>query len=120
MPYVKIHIANMRMIYSRYRTIFSGVVIAFIIAIVLNALNFGLGEREYSAKVERVTLLESTSSSYPAVLYLEIRNEQGKHFYREVSGPVITKGTNIKVDCSKRLITRGLICEYRGKIIIKD
>lgn len=108
------------MIYSRYRTIFSAVVVAFIIAIVLNALNFGLNEREYSAKVERVTLLESASYAYPAVLYLEIKNEQGKYFYREISGPVMPKGTNIKVDCSKRLITRGIICEYRGKIISKD
>lgn len=108
------------MIYSRYRTIITASVVLFIVALFLNALNLGIDEQEYSAKVERVTLLESASSSYPAVLYLAIRNEQGKHFYREVSGPVIPKGTNIKVDCSRRLITRGIICEYRGKIIIKD
>ena len=76
-------------------------------------------KKKLVAKVKRVTLLDSASSAYPAGLYLEITSEQGKPFYREISGPVIPKGTKITVFCSERLITGGVICEYKGSIKVK-
>lgn len=110
----------MLMIYSRSRHIISAVVALFIITIVLNGINLGFDEKELAAKVKRVTLLDSSSSAYPAGLYLEIISEQGKPFYREISGPVIPKGTKITVFCSERLITGGVICEYKGNIKAKE
>lgn len=107
---------NTLMIYSKGRRMISALVVLFFAAILLNGFDFRIDEREYSAMIRRVTLLESHSSAYPAVLYIEIDNSQGKFFYREVIGPVLPKGTSIKIICSKRLITRGLMCEYRKNL----
>ncbi|AUD79407.1 hypothetical protein CW740_09210 [Kangiella profundi] len=97
----------MEMFYRKTSLIITTVVMVLVMLLMINGFEFG--ERQYfKAKVERSDIV---GMSYKrSNLYLRIINTKGKAFYTNVTGPVLRKGEEVIVSCTKRIISGGLIC----------
>lgn len=101
----------MEMFYRKTSLIITTIVMVFVMLLMINGFEFG--EKEYfKAKVERSDIIGMNDKR--GNLYLRVTNNNGKAFYKDMPGPVLRKGHEVVISCTKRIFTGGLMCKLES------